>query len=86
MKKKLNTASVINTASEVIETPKLVDIEPRPSGYEPQKRKRVNTEQLNVRVNEGLSKDLKMWAMAHGVNPADVIEQGFELMKAKYGA
>jgi hypothetical protein len=82
-KKKLNTSSMISDASSIIEPAQ--DSSKPPSGA-PEKRKREATEQLNVRVTEGLGVDMKMWALAHQINPADVIEQGFELMKAKYGA
>lgn len=51
----------------------------------PERRTRTETEQMNFRVSQGLGRDIKLWALSHDVTPADVLEQGFELMKAKYG-
>ena len=88
-KKKLNTAGMIGDAASAIEPTEVTSDAPSKATKAPvlpQKRKRDATEQLNIRVSEGLGKDLKIWAIAHDINPADIIEQGFELMKAKYGA
>lgn len=85
-KKKLDTSGMIGTAASVIEQPQEAAT-PRQKGVlAPEKRRRASTEQFNIRVSEGLGDEIKMWALAHKVTPADVLEQGFELMKSKFGA
>jgi hypothetical protein len=86
-RKLLNTSSLIEDAAE-----RVGDVEPAKTSdrrqrapVNPEKRERTETEQMNFRVSRGLGRDIKRWALDHDVAPADVLEQGFELMKAKYG-
>jgi hypothetical protein len=86
-RKKLDTAGLIDDAAE-----RANDVEPASTSkrrqrapLKPERRTRTETEQMNFRVSQGLGRDIKLWALSHDVTPADVLEQGFELMKAKYG-
>jgi len=86
-KKKLNTTGLIDEAAE-----RVGDLDPSPAAsrhdrapLKLEKRTRAATEQMNFRVSEGLGRDIKRWALDHDVAPADVIEAGFEMVKAKFG-
>ncbi len=52
----------------------------------PKRRSRPETEQMNIRVRKGTGQQMKIWATSKGIVPADVIEQGFELMQERYDA